>query len=172
MFILKPGVQAYMERGKLFFAMMYKDKGIFEKAVEYLKDDFGAMLSSSAEYDFNFTDYYKEEFGTDLKKTLIVFDKIINDEDLAEIKIISSHVEDEFCSDGNKRAINIDPGYFNDKGVVLASFKGKDFKDCIEGDVFAHKVLGFDNGTIKDFFHTFPDFKSSIVKDFFIKLIK
>lgn len=161
-----------MEGGKLFFALMYKYKGVFEKAVEYLKDDFGAILSSSAEYDFNFTDYYTEEFGSDLKKILIVFDKIINKVDLAEIKIISSQVEDEFCDDSNRRVINIDPGYFNGKGVVLASFKGKDFKDGIGGDVFAHKVLDFDNGTIKDFFHTFPDFKSSIVKDFFIKLIK
>ena len=76
---------------------------------------------------------------------MITFDKIINKGDLAEIKIISSQVEDEFCNDDNKRIINIDPGYFNGKGVVLASFKGKDFKDCIEGDVFAHKVLGFDN---------------------------
>lgn len=151
---------------------MYKDEDVFEKAVEYLKDDFGAILSSSAEYKFNFTDYYTEEFGSDLRKILIVFDKIINKKDLVEIKIISSQVEDEFCDDNNKRAINIDPGYFNDKGVVLASFKGKDFKYCIEGDVFAHKVLDFDNGTVKDFFHTFPDFKSGIVKDFFIKLIK
>ena len=43
---------------------------VFEKAVQLLKDDFGAILSSSAEYGFNFTDYYKEEFGTDLKKML------------------------------------------------------------------------------------------------------
>ncbi len=161
-----------MDRGKLFFALMYKDKGVFEKAVKCLKDDFGTVLSSNAEYEFDFTDYYAEEFGNGLKKMLIAFDKIINNGDLAEVKIISSQVEDEFCDSSNKRAINIDPGYFNDKGVVIASFKGKDFKEDIGEDVFAHKVLSFDNGAVKDFFHTFPDFKRSIVKDFFIRLIK
>jgi len=39
-----------MESGKLFFALMYKDEGIFERAVEHLKDDFWAILYSSAEY--------------------------------------------------------------------------------------------------------------------------
>ena len=70
MFILNLIVLVYMEGGKLFFALMYKDKSVFEKAVQLLKDDFGAILSSSAEYGFYFTDYYKEEFGTDLKKML------------------------------------------------------------------------------------------------------
>ena len=169
---MKLGLLAYMDSGKLFFALMYKDKDVFEKAVERLKEDFGAILSNSAEYNFDFTDYYREEFGSNLKKILIAFNKLINMRDLDEIKIISSQIEGEFCNDDNKRVINIDPGYFNEKGVVLASFKGKDFKESLGEDVFAHKVLEFNNGNIKDFYHTFPDFKSSIVKDFFIKLIK
>lgn len=154
----------------MFFALMYKDKSIFEKAVQLLKDDFGAILSNSADYNFNFTDYYKEEFGTDLKKVLIIFDKIISKEDLAEIKIISSQVEHELCDGNNKRNVNIDPGYFNGKEVVLASFKGKEFKEDLGEGVFAHKVLEFKNGKVMDFWHTFPDFKQEKLQQFFSKL--
>ena len=60
----------------------------------------------------------------------------------------------------------------NDKGIVLASFKYRDFKEDIGEGVYAHKVLEFDNGEIKSFFHTFPDFKNKLVQDFFLSLIK
>tara|TARA_Y100000310_G_scaffold196876_1_gene196967 strand:- start:6769 stop:7251 length:483 start_codon:yes stop_codon:yes gene_type:complete len=156
----------------LFFALMYKDKEMLTNVVNELKDNFGNVVSESPEYDFNFTEDYEEEFGSGLKKTIIVFDNKIDRDDLANLKIICSQIEDEFCSDDNKRAVNIDPGYVNNKEVVLASFKGKRFKESLSNDVFAHKVLEFENRTVKDFFHTFADFKSNVVKEFFIKVIK
>ena len=70
----------------LFFALMYKDKEILTNVVNKLKNNFGKILSESTEYDFNFTDYYKKEFGNDLKKTIIIFDRKINKNDLVEIK--------------------------------------------------------------------------------------
>jgi len=160
-----------MGNEKLFFALMYKDKEILEKALNDLKNNFGDVITKSQEYDFDFTDHYEEEFGSDLKKTIIVFDNKINKENLSEIKILCSQIEKEFCSD-NKRTVNIDPGYFNGKEVVLASFKGKRFKESLDNGVFAHKVLEFENGRVNDFFHTFADFKDNTVKDFFKRIIK
>ena len=157
--------------GKLFFALMYKNKEILEKTIDLLKNNFGGIVSKSPGYDFNFTDYYEKEFGTNLKKTIIILDKKINKNDLTEIKIKITEIEKNHSSDG-KRTINIDPGYVNDKEVVLASFKKKDFKEDLGDGVYAHKVLEFENGEVKSFFHTFADYKSKLVQEFFLKSIE
>lgn len=151
----------------LFFALMYKDKDILEKTIGELKNNFGDVVSKSSEYDFNFTSYYEKEFGMNLKKMIAIFDKKINKIDLVEIKNKITEIEKRF-SVGNKRRINIDPGYVNNKEVVLASFKKKDFKEDLGNNVFAHKVLEFEDGNVNDFFHTFDDYKEKRIKDFFI----
>ena len=156
----------------LFFAIMFKDKEILTNVINELKNNFGNIVSESPEYDFNFSSHYEDEFGSNLKKTIIVFDNKISKGNLADIKIICSQIEKEFCSDDDKRAANIDPGYFNDKEVVLASFKGKRFKEDIGDGIFLHKVLEIENEGFKEFFHTFPDFKSKLVQDFFLTIIK
>jgi hypothetical protein len=153
----------------LFFALMYKDKEILEKTITELKNNYGDVVSKSSEYDFDFTDHYEEEFGNNLKKTIILFNKKINNEGLKNIKLKIKGIETKF-SINNKRKINIDPGYVNDKKVVLASFKKKRFKDDLGNNVFAHKVLELDNGKVKDFFHTFPDFKQEKLQKFLLNL--
>jgi len=150
---------------------MFKDKEILNKVTNDLKNNFGKIISKSSEYDFNFTDYYEEEFGNNLKKIIIIFDKKINKNDLVEIKNKTADIEKNYSIE-NKRKINIDPGYVNNKEIVLASFKGKDFKEDLGEGVFGHKVLGIENGKIISFFHTFPDFKNEVVQNFFLTLIK
>jgi len=149
----------------LFFALMYKDNNILEKTINLLKNNFGDIIKKSEEYNFNFTDYYEKEFGNDLKKIIIIFDKKINKKDLIEIKNKITEIEKEFSADG-KRKINIDPGYIDDKEVILASFKKKDFKENLGNGVYAHKVLEFVDGKVKEFWHTFPDYREEKLKKF------
>ena len=85
-----------MNDGKLFFALMYKDKEILDKAVNELKDNFGKIIAKSEEYDFDFTNYYEKEFDTNLKKTVITFDKEINKKDLINIKKVITTIEKIF----------------------------------------------------------------------------
>jgi hypothetical protein len=151
--------------GNLLFALMYKDKAVLEKTINKLKDDFGGILKKSPEYDFNFTNYYEKESGTNLKKIIIVFNKKISKDDLVEIKNKITEIEKGFSVYG-KRTVNIDPGYVNDKEVVLATFKKKDFKEELGNGVYAHKVLEFADGKVKEFWNTFPDYKEKRIKDF------
>jgi len=155
----------------LFFAIMFKDYKILEESIDDLKNNFGSIISKCSEYDFNYTDYYEKEFGSNLKKIIIIFDKKIIEKDLIEIKNKTAEIEKKY-SVGGKRKINIDPGYFNDKEVILASYKRKDFKKDLGEGVFIHKVLEFDNGKVKEFFHTFPDFKSKLLQEYFLSIIK
>ncbi len=158
-----------MESGNLIFALMHKDSKILEEALTELKNNFGEISGKSHEYDFNFTDYYEKEFGTNLKKTIIIFNKKINKDDLIKIKNKISEIEKKNSANG-KRAINIDPEYINKKELVLASFKGKDFKECLGDNVFAHRVLEFSDGKVKEFWHTFPDFKQKKLQRFLLGL--
>ena len=160
-----------MKQGNLLFALMYQDNDILEKTINELKNRFGKIKTKSQEYDFDFTDYYEEEFGISLKKTITIFNKKINKKDLVDIKVLSNNIEKRY-SENNKRKINIDPGFVNKTGVFLASFKKKDFKENLGSGVYCHKVLEFNGNEIKTFFQTFPDFKSKLVNDFFLNFIE
>jgi len=70
----------------LFFALMYKDIEILNKVINDLKNNFGSIISKCSEYNFTFTEYYEKEFGSNLKKIIVIFDKKIIEKDLIEIK--------------------------------------------------------------------------------------
>lgn len=158
-----------MVKMKLLIAVMYADKEALGKAVIELKNLFGDIDDESSEYDFNFTAYYEKEMGAGLKKIFISFKKIINNKELSEIRSITGKIEDRFRVN-NKRTINIDPGYISEEGVFMASLKQKPFKEDIGNNVFLHKVLGFDNGRVVEFSHTFADYKLKGNQDFLLKV--
>ena len=142
----------------LFMAVMYSSEDIFTKAKNDLILKYGSLKAESSAYDFNFTNYYEKEMGSNLKKKFLIFNKEISKKDLIEIKLFITEIEKKYSQD-NKRTINIDPGYLSSKELVLATFKGKDFKEKISEDVFVHKILEFKENEIIEFFHTFADYK-------------
>ncbi len=154
---------------KLIFAVMFSDEKIREKAVIELTERFGEIEFQSGIYDFNFTKYYEKEFGSGLRKFFLSFRKIVDENDLADVKKFTNSLEEKF-SENNKRAINIDPGYLNDKSVVMASNKRMSFKEKIAEGIFTHKVLEFSNGEIPCFMHTFKDYLIEENKKFFISV--
>ena len=148
-----------MVSGKLFFGIMFSDRNVYEKAVEDLINEFGEIEKESFEYNFDsFTNYYEKEMGKGLKKKLIIFKKQINEKDLVEIKKFITEIEKKYSEKG-KRKVNIDPGFVSEEKVILASFKKKDFKKDLGNGVFAHEVLRLEDGKVKDFWHTFRDYK-------------
>lgn len=156
----------------LFIAVMYSKKEVYKDCKKELIKLFGDIAKESKEYSFDkFTDYYKKEMGSGLVKRFIVFNKKINKKGLSEIRILTGKIEDRFRMDG-KRRINLDPGYINNKEVVLASVKKKDFKEELGNNVYAHKVLEFKDGNVISFWHTFPDYRIKKNLEFFINLRK
>ncbi|MFH2028757.1 MAG: DUF4416 family protein [Nanoarchaeota archaeon] len=143
----------------LIIAIMYSDNGTYVKVKSILIEKYGLIKKETEPYDFDkFTSYYEKEMGKGIIKRFLIFDKEIEKNDLVKIKHETTEVEKEFSID-NKRTINLDPGYLNNKELVLASFKkGTNYKEDMGQGVYAHKVLEF-NGEIKTFWHTFPDYK-------------
>jgi len=157
-----------MVSGKLFFGVMFSDRYYYEKVINDLIKNFGEIEKESFEYKFDsFTSYYEEEMGKGLRKKIIVFNKKVNEKDLINTKKFITEIEKKYSEDG-ERKINIDPGYVSKDKVVLASFKKKDFKRDLGNGIYAHEVLRFEDGMVKVFWHTFPDFKNHKVQEFFL----
>lgn len=157
---------------KLFFAIMFSDRTAYNNCIKVLNEKFGEIENEGCEYDFdNYTDYYEDEMGKGLIKKIIIIKKSIREGQLKNIKLLTSEIEKKFSIKG-KRKINIDPGYISNQHVVLASFKKKNFKKDLGSGVYAHEVLEFKDSNATYFFHTFPDFKSNFMKNFFLKIVK
>jgi hypothetical protein len=151
----------------LFMAVMYADEKVFEKAKAELVKKYGSIKAESSVYDFKFTNYYEPEMGSGLKKLFLVFEKEISKKDLADIKFFITEIEKRY-SKGNNRVVNIDPGYLSSTELQLATFKEKSFKEKIHEKVWIHKVLEFDGNNVKQFFHTFADYRDKKNQEFII----
>jgi hypothetical protein len=156
--------------GKLLFAIMYSDSEDLDSVLITLKREFGEILMQGMEYDFNFTTYYENEFGKDLKKRLIIFDKNISKKDLVKVRIRTGEIEEEF-SESEKRKVNIDPGYISKTELVLGTMKQRSFKEDLGQGVYAHKVVSFLDQEIEFFRHTFADYKIMENVDLFKRFI-
>lgn len=153
-------------RAKLIMALMYKDKGILDKVKKELVNMFGSIEDESAEYRFNFTDYYKKEMGSLLLKRFISFKRLIKREKLAEIRLKTAEIERRFAKKG-KRKINIDPGYVTKNAVFMASVKERAHKVYIGKGVFVDMNLILKRKGAFFFHWTFPDYKIASNQEFF-----
>lgn len=149
-------------KAKLFMGMMYSKNQIYEQAIIELEKKYGKITLQGQEFDFNFTNYYENEMGGNLKKRFVLFKEPIDTEKLAEIKLQTINIENNFKTKG-KRQVNIDPGYISDK-VVVASTKGIHHRKPIGKGIFADTQLKLGETTFR---HTFADYKQN--KEFFIK---
>jgi len=151
----------------LFIALMYPNKDLAEKSLNSLIREFGPLKNIGKPFDFNFTTYYEPEFGKDLKKIFLIFEKELKKTDLIGIRKKTAEIEASFKID-NKRTINIDPGYISSTELTLATVKGKPWKELLGDNIYAHKVLEFKGDEIITFNHTFADYKQNL--EFFKKL--
>lgn len=154
----------------LLFAIMYQNQELLNRTILILEKDFGKIKAKSQEYDFNFTSYYEKEFGKNLKKIIVVFEKIVEKFDLIQIREKTGEIELKL-SKNNKRTVNIDPGYISEKELILATKKAKPWKEELGKGVCAHKVLEFKDDQIITFRHTFADYRLEKNLEFFRKLL-
>ena len=149
---------------KLIIALMYGNKKVLDRTISILKKIFGE-IDLSIGYDFNFTEYYRDEFGENLRKKIISFRKPTN-KGLAEIKILTNKIEKEFSAN-KKRIINIDPGYVTMHNLVLASVKESPHRVNIGRGIYAESILFFKNKQFNEYYYTFQDYRQEKVKLFF-----
>ena len=144
---------------KLVVAFIYKEKEIYGKVREILIEKFGNIDFESEELQFNYTDYYNNEIGDNLKRRFISFEKLTQPNNLSQIKVITNEIEQQFLYENTKnRSINIDPGILSLSKFILATTKNYSHRIYIGNGIFAEVTLKYEIKKFVPFEWTYPDY--------------
>ncbi|MDR1195374.1 MAG: DUF4416 family protein [Endomicrobium sp.] len=155
-------------RVKLFCGIISADEEMIGKAFAELKKRLGEIDIVSGIVDFDFTSYYNAEMGNTLKRFWISFEKLVFADELADIKVFTNSIEDEFAVDG-KRLINIDPGYLNPANVILASTKDFSHRIYLAKGIYAEVTLIYKKEDFIKLPWSYPDYLSPAAKKFLLE---
>lgn len=158
-----------MEKIKLFYAILFNDTDLLEKAKELLIKKWGAIDFISKPFPFDGTSYYEPEMGKGLSRIFVSFDELQPPSILPESKNVATEIENIFAIDG-KRKINLDPGYLDYAKLVLVSGKYAPHKLWIADGMYADFTLIYSKGKFQKFNWTFPDFAKGIYDSSLLKI--
>ncbi|MCM8818944.1 MAG: DUF4416 family protein [Candidatus Omnitrophica bacterium] len=154
---------------KIFCGLIYKYDQILEIAKKELEKKWGIIDIEEGPFPFNFTAYYEEEMGKNLKRKFISFEKLYLPEKVYEWKIFTNEIEKKL-SENEKRKINIDPGYIDNSKVILLSTKDYYHRVYLGNGIFAEITLHYSKGKYNFFQWTYPDYRSENYIKFFLKI--
>jgi len=148
---------------KLVIAVTYNNYEYFTSTLDALRDNYGEIDFIGDEYNFDFTHYYADEMGENLKKRIFSFRELIPPETIIEVKWFAYNLEKKF-SRNNKRNVNIDPGYLTRDNFLLTTFKNSPHRIYLRNSVYAEIELIFENGEFCDLKWTYPDYRLAVLK--------
>lgn len=156
---------------KLVVSLFTGAATLFSDALKGLEAEFGPLDFLSESLAFDYTDYYKDEFGVGLKRKVASFENPVLPEGLADIKTFTNSLEQGF-KEGPKRRINIDPGVLTSHNFILASCKNFSHRVCLSQGVYADLTLIYSGGGFKDLEWTYPDYRDSRMKSILSEIRK
>lgn len=142
---------------KLIIGLYMNDSGLFEDLFKKLTNIFGSSDMISGWMPFGDTHYYEEEMGHPLWRRLISFNRLIDQMDLADIKLATNMIESEFLFSG-KRRVNIDPGYMLLERFVLATGKNFSHRIHVGKGIYADLTLIYRGNGFITLPWTYPDY--------------
>jgi len=145
---------------KLIIGLIYRDSQQYLAIKPFLLRAFGPIDYESAELPFNYTEYYKQEFGDNLSRKFISFSRLISPATLAAIKVRTIKLEKKKALQG-KRVINIDPGYIDMAKLVLASTKDFCHRIYLDKGIFAEITLVYKKDSFTFWDWTYPDYRTN-----------
>lgn len=151
----------------LLFAGIIARENVLSNLDEILKI-FGKIDARSPVLSFDdFSKYYEEEMGANLKRLWVTFSGLYIPEDLHVFKLISNMVEEHY-SENDRRTINIDPGYISLSNVVLYTTKNYYHRIYIGDGIYAEVTLFYRRKEgFQPFPWTYPDYKTPEALSFF-----
>jgi Domain of unknown function (DUF4416) len=144
---------------KLFVGLINSEDAPVDECIKRLEAAFGEIDSISEEFPFNFTSYYEEEMGKELRRKILSFRKLIKRDELVDIKIFTNQIEKNFSTEG-KRRINIDPGYIAPEHLILSTGKGYYHRPYLGRGVYADLTLIYKNKEFHTLEWTYPDYRT------------
>jgi hypothetical protein len=150
---------------KLVVGLLLKDKALFEPLVAEITSIYGSPDIISDWMSFDYTAYYESELGSPLYRRLLAFETLIDQQDLAAIKLTTNRLERTY-SRHRKRRVNIDPGYLLYERFVLASGKNYSHRIYIGRCIYADLTLIYRNGAFETLPWTYPDYADQPIRRF------
>ena len=132
----------------------------------------GPIALESPLFDFTETSYYEETMGTNLKKQLFAFERLIDPATVTKSKLQSNRWESDYIAaneHAEQRPLNIDPGYISEAKLVLATTKDRDHRLYLQDGIFAEVTLHFKRGVWEKSRWTYPDYQRQDFHAFFTK---
>jgi hypothetical protein len=154
---------------KLVIGLFTKAKERADDVCNQLKKFYGPIDLISPWFDFSFTDYYHAEMGAPLFRRVFSFERLIAQEQLAEIKCQTNSLEATLSQQG-RRIINIDPGYLLYERFVLATGKNYTHRIYIGRGIYADLTLIYQKGAYQPLPWTYPDYASSQIGGFLLNV--
>ena len=156
---------------KLIIGMIAADESLFSAIEAPLSQKFGAVDFRSEIMPFDYTDYYAKEMGADLMRKFVSFERLIQPEELVEIKSCTNDLEKKFLhADTDGRRINLDPGYVSAAKLILASTKDHIHRVYLRDGIYAEITLKMERGTFRAWQWTYPDYRSEKYIDIFNRI--
>jgi hypothetical protein len=153
------------QAAKLVIGLFMSRRELIPSVSDRLVEAFGAVDMVSPWFEFRFTDYYEPEMGTPLYRRMLAFLALIQQDNLADIKLKTNAIEDLYVRDG-RRAVNIDPAYMLRERFVLATGKNFSHRIYIGRGIYADLTLTYRNGAFKTLEWTYPDYAEPKMQDF------
>ena len=159
------------EKEKLIIGVIYHDTEIYRAAIEELVREFGEIDDESERFSFSkeFSDYYDGEIGGEGMRVILSFKETVAPERQAEIKTFTNNLEKKY-SDGERRLINLDPGFINHGRLMLATTKETGFRIPLADGIYTELTLFWARGGWQRFPWTYRDYQSERVQSFLTRV--
>jgi hypothetical protein len=161
---------------KLFVGVLVSNSKFIPAVEERLVPLYGPIDHRSDVIPFDFTNYYEAEMGDLIDRVFYSFERLIEADQLPEIKRQTNQLEEELApllktpSTNVKRPVNLDPGYIEQAKVILASTKNFYHRMYLSAGIFGEVTMHFKNNTYQFFPWTYPDYQSKDYQEFFLRM--
>ncbi len=158
---------------KLIVGILAADRQCLHAGIEAVTDKLGHADFVSDVWQFDKTDYYKEQSGPHILRQFVSIEKLVDPGKLAKIKCKTNKLEQKLAKTLGlplPRPVNLDPGIIEPSKLILATTKNYSHRIYIGNKMYAEVTLIFDKGLWRPLDHTYPDYRQKCYFDFFLNV--
>ena len=150
---------------KLVISVFMQYREHLQEVTGGLSESLGSVDMVSPWLSFDKTDYYTAEMGSPLFRRLLAFGELIEQEELADVKLFANKLEGRFSKKGN-RSVNIDPGYLLAERFIMATGKNYTHRIYLRAGIYADLTLIYHKGGFRPLDWTYPDYAGKAIISF------
>jgi len=151
---------------KLIAGVLAASDRLLAEAAAVMAQRFGAVDALSAATDWDFSAYYRDDIGAQIRRQFLSFERLVGPGELAGLKHITNEMENCWRAATGRR-VNIDPGYIAATKLVLASTKDAAHRVYLSDGIYAEATLQFASGSFQPYVYTYRDYAAAEVIAFF-----